>query len=74
MLEFTLLDLEKPRHPKKIDRVFNINLFSPWLLISAFAKQLPKDLKESSQLAMAKFSNMEQTILAIGLQNMQLMP
>lgn len=27
--------------PDKIKRVFNVNLFSPWLLISAFAKQLP---------------------------------
>lgn len=27
--------------PEKITRVFNVNLFSPWLLISAFAKQLP---------------------------------
>ena len=28
--------------PAKINRVFNVNLFSPWLLISAFAKQLPE--------------------------------
>ncbi len=31
--------------PEKIYRVFNINLFSPWLLISAFANQLPKDMQ-----------------------------
>lgn len=35
----------KAATPEKIDRVFNINLFSPWLLISAFAKQLPKDVE-----------------------------
>ena len=33
----------KAATPEKIYRVFNINLFSPWLLISAFANQLPKD-------------------------------
>jgi len=30
---------------EKINRVFNINLFSPWLLISAFANQLPRDMQ-----------------------------
>lgn len=33
----------KAATPEKINRVFNVNLFSPWLLIAAFAKQLPKD-------------------------------
>ncbi len=33
----------KAATPEKINRVFNVNLFSPWLLISAFANQLPKD-------------------------------
>lgn len=28
---------------EKINRVFNVNLFAPWLLISAFADQLPED-------------------------------
>lgn len=31
----------KAATPEKINRVFNVNLFSPWLLISAFANQLP---------------------------------
>ena len=33
----------KAATPEKISRVFNVNLFSPWLLISAFANQLPRD-------------------------------
>lgn len=33
----------KAATPEKINRVFNVNLFSPWLLISAFANQIPKD-------------------------------
>ena len=33
----------KAATPEKINRVFNINLFSPWLLISAFANQLPRN-------------------------------
>jgi len=28
--------------PEKLNRVFNVNLFAPWLLIAAFAKQLPE--------------------------------
>jgi len=35
----------KAATPEKIYRVFNINLFSPWLLISAFANQLPKNMQ-----------------------------
>jgi NAD(P)-dependent dehydrogenase (short-subunit alcohol dehydrogenase family) len=44
MLEFTLLDLEKPRHPKKSIACL-VLIFFPGLLISAFAKQLPKDVE-----------------------------
>ena len=35
----------KAATPEKIYRVFNVNLFSPWLLISAFANQLPKGMQ-----------------------------
>lgn len=35
----------KASTPEKISRVFNVNLFSPWLLISAFAHQLPRDMQ-----------------------------
>lgn len=35
----------KAATPEKINRVFNVNLFSPWLLISAFANQLPRDVQ-----------------------------
>jgi len=35
----------KSATPETIGRVFSINLFSPWLLISAFAKQLPQDMQ-----------------------------
>jgi len=31
--------------PEKLNRVFNINLFSPWLLIASFAKQLPEGMQ-----------------------------
>nr|MBP7196541.1 SDR family oxidoreductase [Anaerolineaceae bacterium] len=31
--------------PEKFNRVFNINLFSPWLLIASFAKQLPEGMQ-----------------------------
>lgn len=35
----------KAATPEKINRVFNVNLFSPWLLISAFANQLPREVQ-----------------------------
>lgn len=35
----------KAATPEKIYRVFNVNLFSPWLLISAFANQLPREVQ-----------------------------
>ncbi len=35
----------KSATPEKISRVFNVNLFSAWLLISAFAQQLPRDMQ-----------------------------
>ena len=35
----------KAATPEKINRVFNVNLFSPWLLISAFASQLPREVQ-----------------------------
>jgi NAD(P)-dependent dehydrogenase (short-subunit alcohol dehydrogenase family) len=35
----------KAATPEKINRVFNVNLFSPWLLISAFANQLPREMQ-----------------------------
>jgi NAD(P)-dependent dehydrogenase (short-subunit alcohol dehydrogenase family) len=35
----------KAATPEKISRVFNVNLFSPWLLISAFASQLPPKMQ-----------------------------
>ena len=35
----------KAAAPEKINRVFNVNLFSPWLLISAFANQLPREVQ-----------------------------
>ena len=35
----------KAATPEKINKVFNVNLFSPWLLISAFASQLPREVQ-----------------------------
>jgi glucose 1-dehydrogenase len=35
----------KAATPEKINKVFNVNLFSPWLLISAFANQLPREVQ-----------------------------
>jgi len=35
----------KAATPEKYNRVFNVNLFSPWLLISAFANQLPREVQ-----------------------------
>lgn len=35
----------KSATPEKINRVFNVNFFSAWLLTSAFAKQLPRDMQ-----------------------------
>ena len=35
----------KAATPEKINRVFNVNFFSPWLLISAFANQLPREVQ-----------------------------
>lgn len=35
----------KATTPEKINRVFDVNLFSPWLLISAFANQLPREVQ-----------------------------
>lgn len=35
----------KAATPEKINRVFNVNIFSPWLLISAFANQLPREVQ-----------------------------
>lgn len=35
----------KAATPEKINRVFKVNLFSPWLLISAFANQLPREVQ-----------------------------